>query len=157
MFCIYCGTRIPDSAIFCPACGAKAAVLKVEEKEKPDVMRAAVCAFCGSGSLKRIGREEYLCEHCGSRFFASEPEDFMSHEEAKAKLLAIFAEAAGHADNGDYQAELAALSKGLSLVPEDSTLLLKLGRASMRLNLVQEAMDYYRKAEEICPEDKNSA
>ena len=53
MFCIYCGTRIPDHAAFCPACGAKVAVVKVEEKERPPGMRAAVCASCGSNNLKR--------------------------------------------------------------------------------------------------------
>ncbi len=153
MFCIYCGTRIPDSAAFCPACGAKTAAIKVEEKERPSGMRAVVCASCGSGDLKRIGRGEYRCGHCGSRFFAEEPEDAMSIEERKAKLLTLFAEAQKHADHGDYQAELGALSKGLELVPEDPTLLLKLGRASMRFDLVQEAMEYYRKAEEVNPDD----
>lgn len=153
MFCIYCGTRIPDKGVFCPACGAKAAVIKAEEKERPAGMRAVACAACGSGNLKRIGRSEYLCEHCGSRFFAQEPDGAMSREEEKAKLLALFAEAKTYADKGDYQAELIALSKGMELVPGDGTLLLKLGRASSRLGLVQEAMDYYRKAAEVSPHD----
>ncbi|MBR3165493.1 MAG: zinc ribbon domain-containing protein [Lachnospiraceae bacterium] len=153
MFCIYCGTRIPDDAVFCPVCGAKAAVIKAGEKKKPAEMRAVVCASCGSGQLKRIGRGEYLCEHCGSRFFAQEPENFTDSEKEKAELLALFAEAEKHADKGDHQAELIALSKGLKLLPEDGTLLLKLGRACMRLGLIQEAMGYYRKAEEVCPDD----
>ena len=149
MFCIYCGTRIPDDAVFCPVCGAKAAVIKAGEKKKPAEMLAVVCASCGSGQLKRIGRGEYLCEHCGSRFFAQEPENFTDSEKEKAELLALFAEAEKHADKGDYRAELIALSKGLKLAPEDGTLLLKLGRACMRLGFIQEAMEYYRKAEEV--------
>ncbi|MBQ6360280.1 MAG: zinc ribbon domain-containing protein [Lachnospiraceae bacterium] len=153
MFCIYCGTRIPDDAVFCPVCGAKAAVIKAGEKKKPAEMLAVVCASCGSGQLKRIGRGEYLCEHCGSRFFAQEPENFTDSEKEKAELLALFAEAEKHADKGDYRAELIALSKGLKLAPEDGTLLLKLGRACMRLGFIQEAMEYYRKAEEVCPDD----
>ena len=153
MFCIYCGTRIPDNAAFCPACGSKTAVIEVEEKKRPSGTHEIVCASCGSGDLKRTGRGKYRCEHCGSRFFVEEPEDAVSTEEDKAKLLALFAEAQEHAGRGDYQAELAVLSKGLKLVPEDATLLLKLGRASMRLGLVQEAMEYYRKAEEVNPGD----
>lgn len=153
MFCIYCGTRIPDKGLFCPACGAKAAVIKVEEKERPSGMRAVVCASCGSSNLKRIGKGEYLCEHCQSRFITDESDDLISQEEEKAKLLAIFAEAEKHVENGDYQAELTALIKGLELMPEDGTLLLKLGRACGRLGLIQEAMEYYRKAEKASPDD----
>ena len=86
MFCIYCGTRIPENAAFCPACGTKVAVIRVEEKEKPSGkdMRAVVCAACGSGNLKRIGNGEYLCEHCGSRFLTGEADDGKSPEEKKA-------------------------------------------------------------------------
>ena len=153
MFCIYCGTRIPEHAAFCPACGAKVAVVNVEEKERPTGMRAAVCASCGSNNLKRVGKGEYLCEHCGSRFFTEEEDDVLSPEEKKAKLLAVFAEAEGCADKGDHQAELSVLSKGLELVPDDCTLLLKLGRACAKLHLVQETMDYYRKAEKANPND----
>ena len=155
MFCIYCGTRLPENAAFCPVCGTKVAIIKAAEKEGPSGkrMHAIVCASCGSGNLKRINKTEYLCEHCGSRFFNEESGDVMSPEEKKAELLSVFAEADNHAGKGDYQAELIALRKGLKLLPEDSTLLLKLGRASSRLGLVQEAMEYYHKAEKVNPDD----
>ncbi len=155
MFCIYCGTRLPDNAAFCPACGAKVAVVKVAEKTRPSGagLRAAVCAACGSGNLRRIAKGEYLCEHCGSRFYTEEPDDVMSPEEKQAKLLVLFSEANSHAGKGDYQEELRTLSKGLELLPQDCTLLLKLGRACSRLGLIQEALEYYRQAEQANPDD----
>ena len=154
MFCIYCGTRIPENGVFCPACGAKAAVIRVEEKEKPagNGMRAVACASCGSGNLKRIGKGEYLCEHCGSRFFTEEPDDVLSPEEKNAKLLALFAEAESYSAKDDYQAELSTLTKGLELAPENSRLLLRLGRACASLGLLREAMEYYGKAEKANPD-----
>ena len=150
MFCIYCGTRIPENGAFCPACGAKAAVIRAEEKEKG--LHAAVCAACGSGNLKRIGKGEYLCEHCGSRFLAEEPDDVMSPEEKQAKLLVLFAEAEKYSENDDYHAELSTLIKGLDLAPENSRLLLRLGRACANLGLLREAMEYYRKSEKVNPD-----
>ena len=53
MFRTYCGTRMPDQAVICLACGARDAVVQAEEKEQPTGMRAAVCASCGSNNLKR--------------------------------------------------------------------------------------------------------
>ena len=155
MFCIYCGTRLPENAVFCPACGSKVSSVKVAEKKIPSGsgMRANVCAACGSSDLKRIAKGEYLCGHCGTRFFTEEPDSVMSLEEKKAKLLVLFAEANRHAANGDHQAELSTLSKGLELLPDDCTLLLKLGRACSKLKLVQETMDYYKRAEQVNPSD----
>ena len=155
MFCIYCGTRIPEDAAFCPACGSKVAVIKVAEKKPPSGsgMHAVMCASCGSSNLKRVGKGEYLCEHCGSRFFTEEADGGMSPEEKKAKLMALFAEAERFAEKDDYGAELGVLSKGLELAPDDVTLLLKLGRACRNLGFQQEAMEYYRKAEQVNPDD----
>ena len=154
MFCIYCGAEIPENGAFCPVCGSKAAVFRAQEKEKASgkKMHAAVCASCGSGSLKKAGKGEYVCEHCGSRFLTEEAEDGMSPEEKNAELLVLFAEAEKHSENEDYRAELSTLARGLALAPENSRLLLRLGRACANLGLLREAMEYYRKAEKSKPD-----
>lgn len=153
MYCISCGAQVPENAAFCPACGAKVARPAPEEKASDQTLRPLVCAFCGSGNLKKVRKGEFLCEHCGRRFLADVQDEVLSPEEARAKLLAILAEAEIRADRKDYQGELSALSKGLEVEPEDPTLLLRLGRSCQRNGLVQEAMDYYRKAEAVSPND----
>ena len=155
MYCISCGAPVPENAAFCPACGAKVERTQAAEKAKASGkdLHALTCSFCGSGNLKRIRKGEYLCEHCGSRFFADDQDAALSPEEAQAKLLALFAEAESCADKNDYQSELRILSKGLELNPDDPTLLLRLGRSCQRNGLVQEAMDYYRRAEAVSPDD----
>lgn len=154
IFCIYCGTQIPEDAAFCPACGKKTAMIKVQEKEVPagKKMYAVACAACGNSNPKRIGKGEYLCEHCGTRFFTEEPDDYISFEEKEARLLTLFAEAEKYAEKGDYHAELRTLSKGLELLPGNSKLLLRLGRACANLSLLREAMEYYRKSEKANPD-----
>lgn len=155
MYCISCGAPVPENAAFCPACGAKVAEPQPAEKERTDgeSLHVITCAFCGSSNLKKVRKGEFLCEHCGSRFFTGNQNEVLSPEEAQAKLLAILAEAETWADKKDYNNELRILSKGLELNPDDPTLLLRLGRSCQRLGLVQESRDYYAKAEAVSPGD----
>ncbi len=155
MFCMYCGAAVPNAAAFCPACGRQIAGEPASVKESPadKELIPSVCKSCGSNSLKRVRRGEYLCEHCGSRFFTDAKARAESGEETESKLAAIFAEAVEFDDRRDYKAELETLVKGLDIAPDNCTLLLKLGRVNRRMGFPKEALEYYRRAEAADPEN----
>lgn len=155
MFCVSCGTVLPNDAVFCPRCGAKITWKQSEEKCCPDNSRMYLleCSSCGSHDLKRVRKGEYICEHCGSRFFMDDEDDIETNEEADAKLLALFDEAAKYEQKGDTGKELQILVKGLDIAPADCTLMLKLGRAYWKLGYLKKALEYYQKAEESDPDD----
>ena len=155
MYCASCGSPLPEKAAFCPTCGAKVQAPPQTGSAGPNGngLRPALCTFCGSGSLKKVRKGEYVCESCGRRFFADDPADVLSENESEAELLAILAEAEEYMEKGDYRSELRVLSRGLAVAPEDTTLLLRLGRVCNRLAMVQEAMEYYRRAEKNDPDD----
>lgn len=52
MFCVNCGTEIPDDAQFCPGCGAKAG------QPKP---KTVFCRNCGES----ISEDAIVCPKCG--------------------------------------------------------------------------------------------
>lgn len=125
------------------------------EKESRSERRIlpASCSSCGSSSLRKVSDGEYVCEFCGSRFFVGEPDEAGDAEEADADLAAVFEKAAGYEERDDYKNELRTLAKGLDIAPNDCTLMLKIGRAYWRLGFIKKAVEYYRKAEELDPDD----
>ncbi len=147
MFCINCGKPLPDNALFCPACGAK--VTREAESGEPH-LHAMRCTSCGSSDLKKTGRGEYVCQHCGTKFYTDEQK---SGEDDEAKTAVLLSEAQEYAEKKDYLNELRTLIKAVELTPENNTVLLRLGRAYWRLNLPVKALEYYRRAEELYPDD----
>ena len=145
MFCTQCGSPLPDSAAFCPACGAKAGAAEAAVPE--------ACTACGSRSLRKIRKGVYLCEYCGSRFFAGGQDAVPGEAEAEADLLALFMLASEHEQKDDIAGELRILLKGLDLLPDNATLLLKLGRAHWRLGQNRQALEYFRQAAQVSPEN----
>ncbi len=145
MFCMHCGTALPEGAAFCPACGAETGI--------PGSTPPVICASCGSRALKRVRKGEYVCEFCGSRSYGSGEGEPKSPEAAEAELAALFAEASEYEQRDDIPAELRILVKGLDFAPENCSLLLKLGRAYWRLGQNRKALEYYRKAEQADPAD----
>lgn len=151
MFCIACGASIPEGAAFCPACGR---AVGGEQPAGKDGARErnrvpAACTSCGSGSLKRVRRGEYLCEHCGHRFYteANDP----GPEEMQARLLELFEEADEYRDRGDHGKALMILIKGLDFAPEDAMLLMKLGMEYWALGMAEKARGYYLESEKRNP------
>lgn len=144
MFCLSCGARLPEKAAFCPSCGAKVG---------GGGCVPLVCRVCGGNRLKRLRTGEYQCEHCGSVLLTERQESAGSEAERDARLDAILAEAAGYEEKSDWREELRVLSRGLDVAPDSCTLMLKLGRAYWRLGYTQKAQAYYRRAEELDPDD----
>lgn len=160
MFCIYCGTRLPEKAAFCPACGAKVTWEIYGEKgaagkDRPHVKTdvPTVCASCGSNRLKRVRKGVYICEHCGNKFYVDEQSRIESEEEIDARILTVFAEADGYIKKKEYKSALQALAKGLEIDPDNGTLMIKLGMVCRNLGYAQEALEYYQKAETLVPDD----
>ena len=139
MFCMNCGVALPEGAAFCPKCGSRTGT--------PNGTPPESCTACGSRSLKRVRRGEYLCEHCGSRYYVNSEDGIESEEEADAKLTALFVEAAEYEARDDVPAELQILQKGLDIAPQNVTLLLKLGRSYWRLGQNRKAMEFFERAE----------
>ena len=149
MFCISCGAPLPEKAAFCPACGAKQADPAPAEKR----LTPAVCTNCGSSMLKRVRRGEYRCEHCGSWFRTEEQEAAGREEEREARLAAVFVEAEAYMAKEAYHDELRVLTGGLDIAPDSSDLMLRLGRVHQKLGHPKKAMEYYREAEALNPDD----
>ena len=150
MFCMSCGAALPDGAAFCPACGAK---LTPEADPAAPRLHALRCTACGSGSLRKLRRGEYRCEHCGVSFYADGQDPGSDLEARDADLAVLLSEAAAFAEKKDYKGELRTLVKALEIAPEDNTVLLRLGRAYWRLGSNEKALEYYRAAEKLYPED----
>ena len=150
MFCISCGSSLPDNALFCPVCGAK---VGRETKPKESHLHSMRCTSCGSSSLKKIRKGEYRCEHCGTTFRTNGQDLEANDETLDAKVAVFLSDAAEYAKKGDTQNELQTLIKAMDLAPEDNTVLIRLGRAYWRLGSVEKALEYYRMAEELYPDD----
>ena len=150
MFCIYCGSALPEDAAFCPVCGKK-----VMGKAEPESLRMypGKCTSCGGTVLKKIRAGEYQCEYCGMMLFSDEQNDGEDQEAIDAKVALLLSEASAYAKKKDYQNELLTLVKAYSLAPEDDCVLLRLGRAHWRLGSFDKAMEYYRIAEKLYPDD----
>ena len=150
MYCRICGTALPDAAAFCHACGAK-----VSGGEKAGTMELypVRCTACGSSSLKKIRKDEYRCEYCGTVFYTNEQSIGEDHESTDAKVAVLLAEAAAFAEKKDYNNELQTLIKAKELDPENDFVLLRLGRVYWKLGSLEKAMEYYQIAEELYPND----
>ena len=150
MYCMSCGAALPDDAAFCLKCGAK---LTGGEKPNTGLLHAMRCTACGSGSLKRIRKGEYRCEHCGTLLHTDEDGSGSNQESVDAKVAILLSEAAAFAEKKDDHNELRTLTEAMELAPENNTVLLRLGRAYWRLGSFEKAMECYRAAEERYPED----
>ena len=150
MFCISCGSALPENATFCPVCGKK---VTWEVKSEGSGLRQIRCTYCGSSNVIKIPTGQYRCEHCGTKFFTEGQKSGEEEEARDADVAVLVSEAQAYADKKDYSSELRTLAKAMKLDPENNTVLLRLGRAYWRLNLPEKALEYYRIAEELYPDD----
>ena len=152
MFCMSCGAVLPDNAAFCPGCGAK---VKEEGNTEKTHLHSMKCTSCGSSDLRKVYRDKYRCENCGTILYLDgQRQNTGEDQEAVAAQVAVLlSEAAAFAEKKDYHNELLTLIKAINLAPEDNTVLLRLGRAYWRLGSLEKAMEYYRIAEDLYPND----
>lgn len=78
MFCVKCGTEIPDDAVFCPKCGAKqestgnpAGAGNTAEKQKENIVASPEvqelkCPGCGAPIKPQFGEMVITCDYCGT-------------------------------------------------------------------------------------------
>ena len=150
MFCISCGSALPENATFCPVCGKK---VTWEVKSEGSGLRQIRCSYCGSSNVIKTRAGEYRCEHCGTKFFTEEKKSEEENQKRDAEVAVLISEAQAYADKKNYQRELRTLAKAMEIDPENNTVLLRLGRAYWRLGLPEKAIEYYRIAEELYPDD----
>ena len=153
MFCISCGKKLPDDALFCSACGARVeqALLSAPAQADEPPLFTLKCTSCGSNRLKKLRAGEYLCEHCGTSFFTKEPGEL--EEESDAKVVSLLDKAESFADKSELQSEHNTLAAAYSVAPENNDVLLRYGRSFVKLGFPQKAMEYFRKAEALYPDD----
>lgn len=159
MFCIHCGSKLPDGAKFCLNCGAAISAGSVPaEKKKPEASSASKigqqlisCTVCGSTNLRPVQRGIMRCEYCGSKFRVDEENRIKSAEEVDAQVMSVFIKAAEFELKNDTKNELETLSSAIPIAPDNSLLMVKLGRAYRRLGFYSKALEYYQKAITLDP------
>ncbi|MEM3638377.1 MAG: zinc ribbon domain-containing protein [Conexivisphaerales archaeon] len=82
MFCLKCGTQLPDDAVFCYKCGSKVAIqpdsaqqskstvagagAKSDDILAPSGVTSLKCPSCGAPIAPKFGEMVITCEYCGS-------------------------------------------------------------------------------------------
>ena len=155
MFCIHCGGTLPDGAAFCPSCGKKVINYSsaVHTQTAKSIFRPGVCPACGSNQLKVLRPGVYLCEHCGTKSFSEEPAALEDDAPLDVRVAVLLKEAEEYSANKDLKNELLSLSKALPLAPENYSVLFYLGRCYSRLDLYDKALECFRKADALYPND----
>lgn len=74
MYCIKCGSQLPNDAVFCFKCGAKQEAQTQTEKQptvqpqvqSTDGVKEIKCPSCGAPITPKFGEMVITCEYCGS-------------------------------------------------------------------------------------------
>ena len=110
---------------------------------------ALKCDACGANELKRKN-EYYVCEFCGSKYLI-EGNSISEKTITDAKIISYYYKAAEHMLKGNYAEELKVLTEALSLDEENAITLTKIGRCYRALGFKDKALETYKKALEIDP------
>ena len=167
MFCMKCGTKLPDDAVFCYKCGFNMSALQSPEPAVQTPQPAAEpskknsnsglklgfrqCVTCGSNKIKMLRPGEYICEHCGNQYIAKDQEaDLLVTDK---EMYELFVKAAALRDKGEYSKELSLLLEYKNKAWDNVDYLLKLGRAYRSVGFTTKAMECYDRARELKPDD----
>ncbi len=72
MYCLKCGTQLPDDAVFCLKCGTNMAAAKEGKSSSsspvvaPSGVTALKCPSCGGPIATKFGEMIITCEYCGN-------------------------------------------------------------------------------------------
>ncbi|MDE1829041.1 MAG: zinc ribbon domain-containing protein [Thaumarchaeota archaeon] len=70
MYCLKCGSQLPDDAAFCFKCGAKQQSQEAPTEQPPvqpsDGVKEIKCPSCGAPIAPKFGEMVITCEYCGS-------------------------------------------------------------------------------------------
>src|SRR5215470_11107830 len=70
MFCIKCGSQLPDDAAFCIKCGTRQQQPTMQTatatNQAHEVVKEIKCPSCGAPIVPRFGEMVITCEYCGS-------------------------------------------------------------------------------------------
>jgi DNA-directed RNA polymerase subunit RPC12/RpoP len=69
MFCIKCGSQLPDDAAFCIKCGAKQQTVQTSTpttSQTQEMAKEIKCPSCGAPISPKFGEMVITCEYCGS-------------------------------------------------------------------------------------------
>jgi len=167
MFCMKCGTKLPDDAVFCYKCGFNMSAMQSQEPaaqtpqpvaEKPKKSTGSgiklgfrQCVTCGSNQIKMIRPGEYLCEHCGNQYVAKDQEaDLMVTDK---EMYDLYVKADVLRKKGEFSEELSLLLEYKDKAWNNVDFVLKLGRAYRSVGYSSKAMECYDRAIELKPDD----
>lgn len=151
MFCSKCGNKLNNSDVFCSQCGNKIAGTTQSAGQAQELKAITnKCNACG-GTIKEVAKGRYLCEYCGSEYITNDAKEILESKLTERELIDIFHEAAQHEINNRFYEELQCFLRAIEKAPDNTILLVKLGRAYRRNNLHAKALECYEKAIEINP------
>ena len=86
MFCMNCGTQLPDGAKFCFSCGCNLGAVETSKPQEPTMimpratqekpMKALICELCGGNRLVKENGY-FICENCGTKYSLEEAKKMM--------------------------------------------------------------------------------
>lgn len=116
-------------------------------------MKLVKCECCGSNQLQKHGGNAMVCSFCGSIYQMDENEKITSQELADAKIISLYLDAEKCRQAKRYGDEIQVLIKALELDEERAVSWVKLGRAYRVCNFHDKALECYRRAEIIEPQN----
>ncbi len=169
MFCFNCGTKLRDTDMFCYQCGAKVAEVKEEvacsqpassfQQAVPSAAPIRIlsnkCEACG-GVLKEVAPGKYLCEYCGSEFITINGNQVTESKLTEKEILDVIYEAAEFEVKQMFREELNCFLRVIDKAPDNTVLLVKLGRAYRRNNMHAKAIECYEKSISLNPTYANA-
>ena len=149
MTCLSCGTKLDNNVNFCSHCGARVGIER-DENESRQILKN--CKSC-SGELKQLIFGHYICEYCGREYFTNDKNEITDDRMTEKELLDILHKAAKYKRENKYWQELNCLLEAAEKAPNNTLLLVKLGRAYRRSGMYAKAVECYERALAIDPED----
>lgn len=110
------------------------------------------CEACGGNEIKRNGNI-YECAYCGSKYLLDLHDNIVDKELTEAKIIAILEESKKLHGAERYADELEILIKALEMDKNNAGIMVKLGRCYRCLNLLDKAIECYKRTLELNPNE----
>lgn len=155
MFCTQCGNQLNKNDLYCSKCGRKNDTNDTSSTSTTAKFVTNKCDSCGA-VLKHLSPTRYLCEYCGSEYFASGDRTIAECKLTEKEIIDVFHKAAQYELQNKPYEELQCFLSVIDRASDNVMILVKTGRAYRRNNMHDKAVTYYEQAIRINPAYANA-